>query len=76
MTKIYMFSTSHCTKCPEVKKALSDKDIEVTYIDVEETPEMAMKYVVMSVPTIVNIRKDKVKTYWGQADCLTFVDKL
>ena len=69
-----MLFRSHCTKCPEVKEALSKKDVEVEYIDAEETPELAMKYLVMSVPTIVNIDNDK--TYWGQEQCLAFVNTL
>lgn len=76
MSKLYVFSTTHCSKCPEVKKALSEKEIEVTYVDPEETPELAMKYMIMSVPSIVEVDEDEVKTYWGQTDCLTFVDKL
>ena len=44
MSKLYMFTTSHCTKCPEVKKALSKKDIEVEYIDAEEIEALHMKY--------------------------------
>ena len=75
MSKLYMFTTSHCTKCPEVKEALSEKDIEVEYIDAEETPELAMRYMVMSVPTIVNV-DDGGKTYWGQEQCLKFIDTL
>lgn len=74
MSKLYMFSTTHCSKCPEVKKALSNKDIEVTYVDAEETPELAMKYMIMSVPTIVDLDDDK--TYWGQEQCLAFVNTL
>ncbi|WP_239700341.1 thioredoxin family protein [Mammaliicoccus sp. D-M17] len=76
MSKLYMFSTTHCTKCPEVKKALSVKDIEVEYIDAEETPELAMRYMIMSVPSIVEVSEDEVKTYWGQQQCLAFVNTL
>ncbi|MDT0711066.1 thioredoxin family protein [Mammaliicoccus sciuri] len=74
MSKLYMFSTTHCSKCPEVKKALSEKNVEVEYIDAEETPELAMRYMVMSVPTIVDLDDDK--TYWGQEQCLAFVNTL
>ena len=74
MSKLYMFSTVHCTKCPEVKEALSKKNVEVEYIDAEETPELAMRYMVMSVPTIVNI--DNADKYWGQEQCLAFVNTL
>ena len=112
MSKLYMFSTVHCTKCPEVKEALSKKDVEVEYIDAEETPELAMIYLVMSVPTIVDKVKEALskkdieveyidaeetlelamrylvmsvptivdidddKTYWGQEQCLAFVNTL
>ena len=72
MSKLYMFSTTHCTKCPEVKKALSKKDVEVEYIDAEETPELAMDHVIMTVPTIV----DGEKKYVGQQACLDYVDSL
>ena len=76
MSKLYMFSTSHCTKCPEVKETLSKKNVEVEYIDAEETPELAMKYMVMSVPTIVDDREHAEDKYWGQEQCLTFVNTL
>ena len=76
MSKLYMFTTSHCTKCPEVKEALSEKDIEVEYIDAEETPELAMRYMVMSVPTIVDDRDHAEDKYWGQEQCLAFVNTL
>ena len=76
MSKLYMFSTVHCTKCPEVKEALSKKNVEVEYIDAEETPELAMRYMVMSVPSIVEVSEDEVKTYWGQEQCLAFVNTL
>ena len=76
MSKLYMFSTSHCTKCPEVKEALSKKDIEVEYIDAEETPELAMRYMVMSVPTIVDDRDHAEDKYTGQEQCLAFVNTL
>lgn len=76
MSKLYMFSTTHCTKCPEVKKALSEKDVEVTYVDPEETPELAMKYMIMSVPSIVDDREYVEDKYWGQEQCLAFVNTL
>ncbi len=76
MSKLYMFSTTHCSKCPEVKKALNEKDVEVTYVDPEETPELAMKYMIMSVPTIVDDREHAEDKYWGQEQCLVFVNTL
>ena len=76
MSKLYMFSTTHCTKCPEVKEALSEKNIEVEYIDAEETPELAMRFLIMTVPTIIDNREHAEDKYMGQEQCLKFVDKL
>ena len=76
MSKLYMFSTTHCTKCPEVKEALSKKNVEVEYIDEEETPDLAMRYLVMSVPTIVDNRDHAEDKYMGQEQCLAFVNTL
>ena len=76
MSKLYMFTTSHCTKCPEVKEALSKKDVEVEYIDAEETPELAMRYMVMSVPTIIDDRDPAEDKYAVQEQCLAFVNTL
>ncbi|MBF0793790.1 glutaredoxin domain-containing protein [Mammaliicoccus lentus] len=73
---IYMFSTKYCTKCPMVKGALRDKNIEVTMVDPEEAPELAMKYMVMTVPTIVDNREHAEDKYWGQEQCLAFVNTL
>lgn len=76
MSKLYMFTTSHCTKCPEVKEAFSNKNIEVTMVDPEDTPELAMKYIVMTVPTIVDTRDGKEDKYTGQEQCFRFVNTL
>ena len=76
MSKLYMFSTTHCTKCPEVKEALSKKNVEVEYIDAEETPELAMRYLIMTVPTIIDDREHAEDKYWGQEQCLAFVNTL
>lgn len=76
MSKLYMFTTSHCTKCPQVKDALSKKDIEVEYIDAEQTPELAMRFLIMSVPTIIDNRVYAEDKYLGQEQCLAFVNTL
>ena len=76
MSKLYMFTTSHCTKCPEVKEALSKKNVEVEYIDAEETPELAMRFLIMTVPTIIDNREHAEDKYMGQEQCLAFANTL
>ncbi|WP_239745215.1 glutaredoxin domain-containing protein [Mammaliicoccus sp. F-M27] len=76
MSKLYMFTTSHCTKCPQVKDALSKKDIEIEYIDAEKTPELAMRFLIMTVPTIIDNREHAEDKYMGQEQCLAFVNTL
>lgn len=74
--KIYMLSTQSCTKCPVVKQALSTKNVEVEYVDVEKDPEIAIQVGAMSVPTIVDNREGHETTFVGQQQALEFVNTL
>ncbi len=74
--KIYMLSTKTCTRCPIVKSQLADKNVEVEYVDVEETPEIASGHGIMSVPAIIDNRLDEKHVYKGQTECLQFVNTL
>ena len=76
MSKLYMFSTTDCTKCPEVKEALIEKDIEVEYIDAEGVPPLVMRFIITTVPTIIDNREHAEDKYIGQKQCLAFVNTL
>ena len=49
----YLFTTKTCPNCKMVKSMLSNKpDITYQVIDAEEHPELAMRFGIMSVPTM------------------------
>lgn len=74
--KIYMLSTTDCTKCPIVKQMLATKDVEVEYVNNDDDPSLAAHLEVMSVPTIVDNRQDNETLFIGQQSCLAFVNSL
>ncbi len=74
--KIYMLSTPSCTKCPIVKSQLAEKDVEVEYVNVEETPDIAIEHGLMSVPAIIDNRNGEDTVYNGQMSCMAFVGTL
>lgn len=57
MASILYFSTTWCGPCkmfkPVVQQVSSDLGIGVQYIDAEASPDLASRYQVTSVPTIV-----------------------
>lgn len=59
MKKVLYFSTTWCGPCkvfkPIVEQVSRETGVNVTYIDAEQDPEMAKKYNVASVPTVVII---------------------
>lgn len=74
--KIYMLTTTDCTKCPFVKQMLSTKDVEVEYINNDDDPTIASELEIMSVPTIVDNRNGKETQFIGQQSCMLFVNSL
>ncbi len=62
----YLFTTKTCPNCKMVKSLLSTKPgIAYHLIDAEDKPELAQKFGIMSVPTMVVIHDGK------DADCYT-----
>lgn len=74
--KIYMLSTQSCTRCPIVKSQLADKNVDVEYVDVEETPDIAVEHGIMSVPAIIDNRQGDDTVYKGKMECMQFVRTL
>lgn len=74
--KIYFLSTPSCTKCPMVKGALQEKNVDVEYINIEEEPDIAIELGVMSVPTVIDNREGHKTTFIGQGNAFAFVQTL
>ena len=68
--KTYLLTTQSCTKCPMVKSMIEAKGLDITYVDIEESPDLAIETGVMSVPTIVVDDNGELTPHVGQQACL------
>jgi len=53
MKKVYLFSTPFCGQCPGVKKQMIAKNISFEEVNAIKQQDMAKKYDIRGVPTIV-----------------------
>lgn len=64
MTEFYYFSTTWCGPCkvfkPVVQQVVADNGIPMQFIDAEQSPDLAAKFNVRSVPTIVVVKDGSV----------------
>lgn len=53
--KLLKFQASWCGPCKMLSKTLESMEVpyEIDQIDIDETPERAMKYSVRSIPTLI-----------------------
>lgn len=71
--KTYLLTTQSCTKCPMVKSMIEAKELDITYVDIEESPDLAIQTGVMSVPTIIVDNDGEFETHVGQQASVKFV---
>lgn len=59
--KILKFQATWCGPCQALKMAMAGEDvgIPVEDIDIDKTPELAAKYRVRGVPTLIRVRGDQ-----------------
>lgn len=74
--KVFMLTTTTCSKCPFVKQMLSTKDVEVEYINNDNDPTIASELEIFSVPSIIDNRDGKETQFIGQESCMLFVNSL
>lgn len=74
--KTVLLTTQSCTKCPTVKNMIESKGLDIDYVDIEETPDLAIENSVMSVPTIITYEDGKAVTHVGQGACMELVSQL
>ena len=67
MLDLTLFSTPTCTSCKIVEKALRDQTavpLALFVVDVLRDPAAAQRYGVMSVPTLLLMRKSRLVRMW------------
>jgi thioredoxin-like negative regulator of GroEL len=80
ITNILVFVTADCADCNELeivlKRAVDEADgrVRLTYVNAQETPEIAERYGIRYFPTVLALRHGE-PTYWfvGTADDLEVV---
>lgn len=70
----YLFTTKTCPNCKLVKEYL--KNVPYVTIDAEENIELARRYGVMQVPTLVVVNGDSHKKYVNASNIKKYVDQL
>lgn len=73
--KLLKFTASWCPSCKQLSKVLEDfNDVPVEEIDVEDQFELADKYGIRNLPTIILLDKDnnEIRRFVG----LTTLDKI
>ncbi len=73
--KTYLLTTQSCSYCPMVKQMIEAKGLDITYVDIEESPDLAIRTGVMSVPTIVVDNDGELTPHVGQQACLQFINE-
>jgi len=65
MAEFYYFSTTWCGPCktfkPVVQQVAAENQLPIQFIDAEQNPDMASKFGVSSVPTIVVAQNGQVQ---------------
>ena len=59
--KVLKFHAKWCGPCQALNMALLDEDVgvEIEGVDVDSSPELAVKYRVRGVPTLIYLRDDQ-----------------
>ncbi len=74
-TVLLIFSTSWCPPCKalvpvleQLDTMITDDRIKICKIDCEELPQLAQRFNIKSVPTIILVHKANMKSYSGSRD--------
>lgn len=59
--QIIKFSKKHCTACDQLKSWLDNKEINYREINPFDEPDIAGKYKVRTVPTLLVLENDEIK---------------
>lgn len=61
MTNVYYFTAAWCNPCrmfkPIVEQAAQETGKHITFVDVDQAPDMTQQYGIKSVPTIIVVNE-------------------
>lgn len=70
-----LITTNSCPTCKMVKQMLKEKNIDIKIIDAEKEPEVAKKYNVTKVPTLVVTDGISFNSYNNYSDIYNYLEK-
>lgn len=71
--KLSLFSSKTCPNCRVAMMLLDKAGIPYTKLDAVENREMALRYIIKKIPTLVDVRGDDIRRYAGIADIKCFL---
>lgn len=74
-TSIVLFTTTTCPNCRLVEKLLDSKGVEYEVVNVNERPELADKYDVMTAPSMLVKEADDYHIYGGLSEIRSFLNE-
>ena len=72
---LLLFGTKTCPNCKSAKKLLDNANIKYKFIDAEEEVELTKELEVKQAPTLVEIKKGKVKTIANLSNIKKYIEE-
>ena len=60
MKKLMYLGAEWCGPCKMIKPQLKESTLDITYVDIDKQPDIAAKYSIRSIPTILVLEGDKM----------------
>ena len=60
MKKLMYLGAEWCGPCKVIKPQLKQSGLDITFVDVDQQPDIAAKYSIRSIPTILALEGDKM----------------
>ena len=60
MKKLMYLGAEWCGPCKVIKPQLKQSGLDITFVDVDQQPDIAAKYSIRSIPTILVLEGDKM----------------
>jgi len=60
MKKLMYLGAEWCGPCKVIKPQLKQSGLDITFVDVDQQPDIAAKYSIRSIPTILALESDKM----------------